>query len=132
MLDRYPKAKVVWSANDPMALGALEGMKERGIKAGKDMIIGSMDWDPEALEAVQQNKLVVTINGHFMEAAWITVLLYDYFHSQDFSKEKLSFSSRMGALTKKNIENYLLYFKSEIHNFTTNDSKFCKLVRRTF
>lgn len=124
---RYPQAKVIWSANDPMAIGALEGMRELGIKPGQEMIIGSMDWDPAALQAVLKQELLVSINGHFMETAWVAVLLYDYFHGQDFASEALSYQSRMSILDNSTIRLYLEHFKPE--NFDKIDfTQFSKVL----
>lgn len=113
LVKRYPGTRVIWSANDPMALGALTALHESGIEPGKEILIGSMDWDPEALKAVNQGEIVASIDGHFMEPAWAAVLLYDYFHGEDFQREALTFFSEMTLLDRENIQRYLAHFKPE-------------------
>lgn len=124
---RHQNTKVVWSANDPMAIGALEGMRDLGLVPGKDMLIGSIDWDPRALQAVERGEMVVTINGHFMESAWAAVLLYDYLHGRDFAEETVSFKSQMSVLNQDNIRRYLQHFNRE--NFAKVDfTQFSKVL----
>jgi ABC-type sugar transport system substrate-binding protein len=108
---RYPDVKVVWAANDPMGLGVIAGIKSLKLEPGKDILVGSIDWIPDALEAVRRGELTVSIGGHFLESAWSVVLLYDYFNGNDFSKESVEFTSRMEILTPKNIENYPEFFE---------------------
>ncbi len=109
---RFPESQVIWAANDPMALGAIDGMKELNLIPGKDMIAGSVDWIPEALTAIKKGELAVSAGGHYMEAAWIIVLLHDYFNGKDFASEAINFRSDMAILTEKNITPFLNNFQS--------------------
>lgn len=52
---------VVFSQNDDMALGAIEALKEHGIKPGKDVIIVSVDGTKEAFEAMIRGDLNCTV-----------------------------------------------------------------------
>jgi ABC-type sugar transport system substrate-binding protein len=110
---RYPQAKVVWAANDLMGLGVLDGMIERKIAPGKEMLVGSIDWMPEALQEVNNNRMVTTIGGHFMETGWVAVLLHDYFKNKDFATEAVNFKSQMASLSKKTSADYLGQFRSD-------------------
>lgn len=107
---RYPDAAVVWAANDPMGLGAIDGIKKLKLTPGKDIIVGSIDWISDAVQAVQSGELSVSIGGHFLESAWSVILLYDYLNGNDFSTEALSFSSEMGILTADTIEWHVAHF----------------------
>lgn len=56
MLKQYSDINVVISQNDDMTFGALEAMKEAGVKAGEgDIRVISFDATRSALELVQQN-----------------------------------------------------------------------------
>ena len=116
---RYPKTTVVWAANDLMALGVLDGMHERHIAPGEQMLVGSIDWVPDALQEVSQKRMVTTLGGHFMETAWVAVLLYDYFQNQDFAGETTRFKSEMTALSGSASTVYLEKFRPE--NFAKID-----------
>ena len=76
---RHPSASVVWSASDPMALGAMQALQEIGLTPGKDIIIGGVDATPEAMEAIEQGTLFATVGGHVLEGGWTVVLLHDFF-----------------------------------------------------
>ncbi|MGY3802738.1 ABC transporter substrate-binding protein [Pigmentibacter ruber] len=126
---RYPEAKVVWSANDLMGLGALDSLSKTKIIPGKDIIVGSMDWVPEALKQMQSGKLFTSLNGHFIETAWASVLVYDYLNKKDFASEKTSFTSKMTVLSNSNINLYLKNFKPD--NFKKiNFSNFSKVKNK--
>lgn len=83
-IKRDPEVNVIWAANDPMALGAIDGIKENGLKPGKDVLVGGINWDKPALEAVRDGLLTLSIGGHFMTGGWGLVMLYDYHHGFDF------------------------------------------------
>ncbi len=127
LIKRYPETHIVWAANDEMALGVIDGMKELKLVPGKDIIAGSVDWIPEALAAVKKGELAVSVGGHFMEAAWVMVLLHDFFNGKDFKSEATDFRSSMGVLTKKNIDIFLNNFGD--NNWSGVDfSKFSKKI----
>lgn len=84
-LMRDPRVNVIWAANDPMALGAIEGVKKNGKIPGKDVLVGGINWDKPALEAVKNGSLALSIGGHFMTGGWGLVMLYDYYHGHDFA-----------------------------------------------
>jgi len=101
MFRRYPEVDVLWSANDRMALGAIEAMRSMGREPGRDVMVGGMDWDARVLSAVEQGKMVATIGGQILEGAWAMVLLCDYYHGIDFASERVAWRSEMLPLTKE-------------------------------
>jgi len=48
---------VIYSHNDSMTLGALDAMKERGIKPGKDIVIISIDAEQAAIDALKRGEI---------------------------------------------------------------------------
>lgn len=109
----YPKIKVFWSASDGMALGIVNGCQRLGLEPGKDIYTAGIDWTTKGLKAVQKGQIEASIGGHFMEGAWVAILLYDYFHGKDFSSEAVEFRSEMSAITKKNINRYSKLLKEQ-------------------
>lgn len=107
MMRRFPQTAVVWAANDNMALGVIAGGREMNLKMGKDIIVGGIDWEKKALHSVQSEEMAVTIGGHFLEAAWVTVLLYDYLHGIDFEQESVMMKSKMHLLSRDSVDTYL-------------------------
>lgn len=110
---RYAQARVFWAANDPMGLGIMDAMRESAVVPGKQMLVGSIDWTPEALQEVKEGRLLTSIGGHFMETAWVAVLLHDYLRGKDFASETVSFKSQMATLSKSRSAEYLKDFKPD-------------------
>lgn len=112
MLKRYPQTGAIWGANDPIAIGALEGAVAAGKTPGKDIFLGGLNWDPPGLAKVQSGEIVTSIGGHFMTGGWALVLLYDYHHGRDFAEEGTRLQQKIfGALHSGNIRHYLEGFE---------------------
>jgi ABC-type sugar transport system substrate-binding protein len=58
LLVAYPDVDGVWSANDNMAMGAIQALKEAGL-AGKVLVTGT-DGNPEAFDAIKAGYMVST------------------------------------------------------------------------
>lgn len=78
LLRRYPQTALVWSANDEMALGAMEALEELGRKPGKDVLFSAVNSSPEALQALIDGRLTALIAGHFTLGGWAMVVLDDH------------------------------------------------------
>lgn len=57
LLQRYPDLKAIYAANDTMALGALEAVKN----ANKQIIVVGTDGAPEAIQSVKDGQLAATV-----------------------------------------------------------------------
>jgi ABC-type sugar transport system substrate-binding protein len=84
MLRSQPQIGVIWAANDAMALGALDAAREAGRVPGKDILLGGIDLGHEALVAVSEGSLAVSIGGHFLDGARALLLAHDHHHGRDF------------------------------------------------
>ncbi|MBL3823497.1 MULTISPECIES: ABC transporter substrate-binding protein [Marinobacter] len=84
LLKRYPNTASIWSASDGMALGAIEAAQNAGRAPGKDLLVGGIDWEPEALEKIRQGELLASMGQHFMGGGLALLLLHDYHHGRDF------------------------------------------------
>jgi len=87
LLKRYPKTTLIWAANDPMAFGAMRAAEEVGKIPGETVFIGGLNWSNEALEKIQDGRLVTSVGGHFMVGGWGLVMLYDYHNKIDFAQK---------------------------------------------
>lgn len=83
LLDRYPGLNAFWAANDSMAMGALDAVRE----AGRDKKVGIVGRGgfPDALDSIRAGGLKATVGGTLTTGAWVLVLLYDYHHGLDFA-----------------------------------------------
>lgn len=88
LMARYPDTRVIWSASDVMALGAIDALETLGLKPGEDVLVGGVDGVDVGLEAVQNGKMAASISGHFVEAAWSLLLLFEHYQGKDLLQEK--------------------------------------------
>jgi len=95
------KINIVWCASDNMALGVIQAIDE--LKLTGTIIVGGVDWQEKALEQIKEDKLHVSVGGHFQDAAWAVVLLHDYLNGQDFSDDRIEFETDMEALSNADI-----------------------------
>ncbi|MDT8923926.1 ABC transporter substrate-binding protein [Pseudomonas taiwanensis] len=77
LLERYPDIKLVWSANDEMAFGAMQAFEAAGRKPGRDVVFSAINSSPEALRARIDGRLGVLMGGHFTLGGWAMVMLHD-------------------------------------------------------
>jgi ABC-type sugar transport system substrate-binding protein len=106
LLERYPNTVSIWSASDGMALGAIEAARNAGRTPGKDLLVGGVDWQPEALESIRQGELLVSLGRHFMGGGLALLLLHDYHHGQDFGdmSPDYVFRYKLEPATRDNVE----------------------------
>jgi len=95
---------IVWCANDSMALGVAKAIKELGLE--EKIVVGGVDWDKAAQEAILNGRMDVSVGGHFLDGAWAAVLLYDYLNGIDFANERLQFESPMVGITRTNFKKF--------------------------
>ncbi|NMY95490.1 ABC transporter substrate-binding protein [Pseudomonas proteolytica] len=77
MFKRYPRTALVWSANDEMALGAMQALKASGRTPGKDVLFSAVNSSPDVLRARLDGQLSALVAGHFTVGGWAMVLLHD-------------------------------------------------------
>ena len=99
--ESHPDVNLVWCASLDMALGVVKAKEKLGIKT--PLVIGGVGWDIDVLEAIQDDRMQVSVGGRFLNGAWALVLLYDYLKGRDFAQEQLSFESPMVAVSRSNL-----------------------------
>ena len=77
LLERYPDTRLVWSANDQMAFGAMQAFEALGKLPGRDALFSAVNSSPEALRARIDGRLSVLMGGHFTLGGWAMVMLHD-------------------------------------------------------
>jgi ABC-type sugar transport system substrate-binding protein len=110
LLRRWPETRLIWAANDPMALGAMDAAIKRGRKPGQDVFIGGLNWSGEALERVRDGSMTASVGGHFMQGGWLMVLIHDFHAGRDFADIGVEFTAPMSVIDTKNVEPYLAAF----------------------
>ena len=77
LFKRYPQTALVWSANDQMALGAMQALQASGRLPGKDTLFSAVNSSPEILQARLDGRLSSLVAGHFTVGGWAMVLIND-------------------------------------------------------
>jgi ABC-type sugar transport system substrate-binding protein len=93
-----PRIDALWAANDPMALGGMTALRERGYKPGSDVLVGGLNWSQDAVTRVLDGEMVVTHGGHFLLGAWAMVVIRDHHDGRDFAEEDVRLQVPMGAI----------------------------------
>lgn len=63
LLQAHPEVNVVYAHNDEMAIGAIQALEAAGRKPGEDVIIVSIDGTRDALQAIIDGKMGVTVES---------------------------------------------------------------------
>ncbi len=114
ILNRYPETGAIWSDNDEMALGAMEGLIALGKKPGRDILITGVNWKKEALLKIADKSMLASGGGHFMMGGLSLILLYDYHWGKDFAQEGVQLKMKLfEVLDAENIDDYLAKFGDE-------------------
>lgn len=99
LLQRYPDVRLIWCANDQIALGAMQALKDANLQPGKDVLLSAINTSVEAMQALVEGRLSALAGGHYLSGAWALVVLYDYHHGVDFAiTEGLEMDRSMFAL----------------------------------
>lgn len=78
LLARYPDIRLVWSANEQMAFGVMDALRERGGKPGEDILFSAINGTSLSLQAKLNGSLGVVATGHFTLGGWAIILLHRY------------------------------------------------------
>lgn len=112
MYRRVPRSNVIWTVSPTLARAASDYITEKKLK--HPITIGTFDWTIEALELIRDNKIDVSIGGHFLEGAWSLILLYDYLHGKDFIHElEPIIETDMTFANRTNVAQYIKYINPQ-------------------
>ncbi|RMT84411.1 ABC transporter substrate-binding protein [Pseudomonas viridiflava] len=78
LFNRYPDIRLIWSANEQMAFGAMDALRERGGQPGRDMLFSAINGTSMSLQAQLEGRLSVVATGHFTLGGWAIILLHRY------------------------------------------------------
>lgn len=86
LFDRYPSVRLVWSANDEMALGAMAALRERGRQPGQDVHFSAANNSREVFHARLAGEVGALTAGHFTVGGWALLMIHDYHLGRDFAE----------------------------------------------
>lgn len=102
MIDDKP-INLIWTASDFVAQGAIRAFEQKkgNIQA---LRVGSIDWNQEGIDLIDEQKLDVSYGGHFIEAGMALILALDTLNGYDFKDELgTQIHTEMNILHKENV-----------------------------
>jgi simple sugar transport system substrate-binding protein/ribose transport system substrate-binding protein len=81
LLSAHPSGTIdgVWCYNDALCVGAYRAIKQAG--RDKEIKIGSMDLNPQALDLIKdRTNFIYSIGGHWVMLGFAEMIAYDYLH----------------------------------------------------
>ncbi|MFT4926896.1 MAG: ABC-type sugar transport system substrate-binding protein [Phenylobacterium sp.] len=101
----HDRVKLLWTAGDYIALGAIEAIEQHGLQAGKDILVSGIDWNKESFALIKSGKMTLSLGGHFIEAGKAIILAYDHLHGIDFTENfGIDIKTTMNIMNQKNVE----------------------------
>ena len=98
--------QLVWTASDQLTLGVISAIEHLSYKPGKHIFVGGVDWTPESLNLIREDKQLFSIGGHFTEAGKGVLLAHEILHGFDFSDDLGTMQkTQMMMINKQNIDN---------------------------
>lgn len=77
LLRDFPTLDLVWAASDAMAIGAADAADRAGRRLGRDLFVGGIDFDREALRRVRDRDQALSVGGHFLDGARAILALHE-------------------------------------------------------
>ncbi len=125
---RHSHARLIWSGNDLMAFGAMEGWRAKGGKPGGDALFSAINTSAEAFTALESGSLSALAGGHFITGAFSLVMLYDYHNGKDFADEGMELTKSMFILFSKEDLSRFRFLFGDVNFAQTNFRKFSKVL----
>lgn len=106
LIREFPETSAIWVANDSMAVGAIQALKELGLSPEKDFVIGGTGSIAQGMHPLMKKESKVSVGGIFLLSGFVSVLLYDYLHDIDFALESTIMRFSLKTFTPENSINY--------------------------
>ncbi len=121
-LSAHDDINAIWSANDTMALGAIEALKLEG-KNGKILVCGC-DGIAAAYEAIQAGDMACTIanNGYLLMGYGAS---YAYQAAKGMTFDKPVIKTKAELITRDNVDKFKAMFIDGMPEYNYDDLSFC-------
>lgn len=103
LFQAHPDIKIIFSCNDEMALGAVQALEELGKL--DDVAVGGIDGNADALAAIKEGRMEVTVNKNFWLQAYTAVEAAAMFFDDTELDELILVD--LAAVTKDNVDEFL-------------------------
>ena len=126
-LEKYPDLDGIWSANDDMALAAIQALKTRGLN-GKVKVTGT-DGTSAALDAIEKGDLVCTAaNNGYLQGGYGAAYAYKAWAGEidtdTLPERQRAFYTESVLVDKGNLEDYRERFVRNLPKYDFSDLEF--------
>lgn len=120
LLLAYPDVKGIWAANDAMALGVIEALREQGL-AGQIPVTGT-DGISEAFQAIRNGEMVATAvnNAHWQGGIGLAIAHAaetGEINPEELSQEKANWVYNAAIVTQDNVDEYVSNFVENVPEY---------------
>jgi ribose transport system substrate-binding protein len=128
-LNKHPDVKGIWSANDEMAIGALQALDQQGLK-GKIPIVG-IDGQDNFIQAIDEGSALATVasNG-YLQGSYILAISYAHWVGQiDITKlphDFRFFPTLAPRINAANVKAYIAEYIDSKPVFDIENIFYCK------
>lgn len=111
MYQAHPDLEGVWCYNDSLALASVNVCKELGII--DKVKVGGMDLLSPAIESMQAGELWFSTGGHYMQAAFAAVIVFDEINGNKYTGDPVV-SLNLLNVSQENLDKFVeKYIKNE-------------------
>lgn len=121
LLQRHPDVQGVWSVAGGPTTGVLSSLKTAGLVPGEDVLISTMDLNPDVLDAMGNGEVLFDIGGHWLEGGFGLVMLYDAIHGVEFSDEERSQSMSLLPVTQDTLDQFYTDFPDGLPEYDAKE-----------
>ena len=126
-LDKFPDIDGIWSANDGMAMAAIQALKARGLN-GKVKVVGT-DGTSAALAAIESGDLVATaVNNGYLQGGYGSAYAYKAWTGEidpdALPVRQRAFYTESLLVDKGNLEDFRDRFVRNLPHYNYNDLEF--------
>jgi ABC-type sugar transport system substrate-binding protein len=102
---KHTRPQIVWGANDLIANGAALAIEEAGLRPGREILIGGIDWAQGTFAHIKSGRFATSVGGHVLDGVWALTMLADAIHGHPPPPQR-SLRSSMVAATPENLSRY--------------------------
>jgi len=106
VLQSNPDINVIWNANDDMAIGAIQAVTRDGLTPGTDILVGGMDLNGDAIDAIKADELLVSLGGHWLQGGFLAAIMYDSLNGFPVPADESTIKLDLLAVDKSNVETF--------------------------
>ncbi|KMT65963.1 ABC transporter substrate-binding protein [Catenovulum maritimum] len=109
-----PKFDILWVPGDSIADAAISIFSQYNLIAGKDYILGGIDWSNNGLEAVTSGQQIINYGGQYLDGVRALILISDYDKGIDILQHgSAELITPFVRIDKTNIRDYLNFINEK-------------------